>query len=65
MDNVGDITADSILTVSVEIPSVLFIYLISIHLFVTFPQWRSEGNWRPGAKLNFAPPPSKLKKKDI
>ena len=19
-------------------------------------QWRSEGNWRPGAKLNFAPP---------
>ena len=22
-------------------------------------QWRSEGNWRPGANLNFAPPPSK------
>ena len=22
-------------------------------------QWRSEGNWRPGAKLNFAPPPLK------
>ena len=20
-------------------------------------QWRSEGNWRPGANLNFAPPP--------
>ena len=20
-------------------------------------QWRSEGNLRPGAKLNFAPPP--------
>ena len=20
-------------------------------------QWRSEGNWRPGAKLNFSPPP--------
>ena len=25
-------------------------------------QWRSEGNWRPGAKLNFAPPPPPLKK---
>ena len=25
-------------------------------------QWRSEGNWRPGAKLNFAPPPSKILK---
>ena len=23
-------------------------------------QWRSEGNWRPGAKLNFAPPPLKI-----
>ena len=22
-------------------------------------QWRSEGNWRPGTNLNFAPPPSK------
>ena len=22
-------------------------------------QWRSEGNWRPGAKLYFAPPPLK------
>ena len=22
-------------------------------------QWRSEGNWRPGANLNFAPPPLK------
>ena len=22
-------------------------------------QWRSEGNWRLGAKLNFAPPPLK------
>ena len=22
-------------------------------------QWRSEGNWRPGANLNFAPPPKK------
>ena len=22
-------------------------------------QWRSEGNWRPGANLNFAPPPQK------
>ena len=29
-------------------------------------QWRSEGNWRPGANLNFAPPPSKkLLKNDI
>ena len=24
-------------------------------------QWRSEGNWRPGANLNFAPPPLKEK----
>ena len=23
-------------------------------------QWRSEGNWRPGAKLNFAPPLKKF-----
>ena len=22
-------------------------------------QWRSEGIWRPGANLNFAPPPHK------
>ena len=22
-------------------------------------QWRSEGNWRQGANLNFAPPPQK------
>ena len=22
-------------------------------------QWRSEGNWRPGANVNFAPPPKK------
>ena len=22
-------------------------------------QWRSEGNWRPGANSKFAPPPSK------
>ena len=22
-------------------------------------QWRSQGNWRPGANLNFAPPPQK------
>ena len=29
-------------------------------------QWRSEGNWRPGAKLNFAPPPlNKILKNDI
>ena len=30
-------------------------------------QWRSEGNWRPGANLNFAPPPpqKKSKKTDI
>ena len=29
-------------------------------------QWRSEGNWRPGAKLNFAPPPlKKFLKNDI
>ena len=26
---------------------------------LTFSQWRSEGNWRPGANLNFAPPPKK------
>ena len=25
------------------------------------PQWRSEGIWRPGANLNFPPPPT-LKK---
>ena len=24
---------------------------------IKLQQWRSEGNWRPGAKLNFAPPP--------
>ena len=30
----------------------------------TYSQWRSEGNWRPGANLNFAPPPSqKIPKK--
>ena len=28
-------------------------------------QWRSEGNWRPGAKLNFAPPLKKFLKNDI
>ena len=29
-------------------------------------QWRSEGNWRPGAKFNFAPPPQKkILKNDI
>ena len=28
-------------------------------------QWRSEGNWRPGAKLNFAPPLKKILKNDI
>ena len=22
-------------------------------------QWRSEGNWRPGENLSFAPPPLK------
>ena len=28
-------------------------------------QWRSEGNWRPGANLNFArPPPQKFLKND-
>ena len=27
-------------------------------------QWRSEGNWRPGAKLNFTPPPLKKTLKD-
>ena len=26
---------------------------------VSGAQWRSEGNWRPGANLNFAPPPLK------
>ena len=32
----------------------------------TRKQWRSEGNWRPGAKLNFAPPPlTKILKNDI
>ena len=28
-------------------------------------QWRSEGNWRPGAKLNFAPPFKKNLYNDI
>ena len=23
-------------------------------------QWRNEGNWRPGVKLNLRPPPSKI-----
>ena len=27
-----------------------------------FYQWRSEGIWRPGANLNFAPPPPPQKK---
>ena len=32
----------------------------------TVLQWRSEDNWRPGAKLNFAPPPlQKNLKNDI
>ena len=30
-----------------------------------YAQWRSEGNWRPGAKLNFAPPLKKNLKTDI
>ena len=31
-----------------------------------YAQWRSEGNWRPGAKLNFALPPlKKILKNDI
>ena len=33
--------------------SILFNWSIS-HGYL---QWRSEGNWRPGAKLNFVPPP--------
>ena len=24
---------------------------------INIDQWRSEGIWRPGAHLNFAPPP--------
>ena len=34
---------------------------------LTVTQWRNEGNWRPGANLNFAPPPpsKKSKKNDI
>ena len=28
-------------------------------------QWRSEGNWRPGANLNFAPPPLKKTPKKL
>ena len=27
--------------------------------FSLWRQWRIEGNWRPGAKLNFAHPPQK------
>ena len=32
-------------------------------IYRNFPraQWRSEGNWHPGANLNFAPPPQKKK----
>ena len=26
-------------------------------IYLPLLQWRSEGNWRPGAKLSFAPPP--------
>ena len=34
---------------------------------INHSQWRSEGNWRPGAKLNFSPPPplKKILKNDI
>ena len=28
-------------------------------------QWRSEGNWRPGAKFNFTPHLKKILKNDI
>ena len=38
---------------------------IDVNLVVDNYQWRSEGNWRPGAKLNFAPPPQKILKNDI
>ena len=31
-------------------------------IIVSSCQWRSEGNWRPGANLNFGPPPLKKKK---
>ena len=34
-------------------------YVLVTAIFVGFHQWRSEGNWRPGANLNFAPPPKK------
>ena len=34
-------------------------------LILSSAQWRSEGNWRPGAKLNFAPPLKKILKNDI
>ena len=30
----------------------------------TRKQWRSEGIWRPGANLNFAPPLKKFLKND-
>ena len=33
--------------------------LDGVAYIVYYTQWRSEGNWRPGAKLNFAPPPLK------
>ena len=34
------------------------VYVIS-ELYSNATQWRSEGNRRPGANLNFAPPPLK------
>ena len=30
-----------------------------------YVQWRSEGNERPGANLNFAPPPQNFLKNNI
>ena len=40
---------------SKPISSISIVYIV----YIVYKQWRSEGNWRPGANLNFAPPPKK------
>ena len=36
----------------------LHVYFTTFDMILKYIlQWRSEGNWRPGANLNFAPPP--------
>ena len=53
----------SVLTKRICMHKTNFLRIYSnIVLKVILNQWRSEGIWRPGANLNFAPPPPPLKK---